>query len=295
MCLALWRMALSARCVSTISAFSADMPIERSRQPLASIARVGKRLFSPLTMLPSSLLLVLRRAFRAGELAQPLRHGFQPLGIAEDIGDEILLLHPRQGRGVPLQRFQQQLGRALDRGQRRFQFMGEMRREGRDVVRAPRELLGHAEKALRELREFAGAVMGERLEGVAVAARDAIGAADQLAHRPGDGAAEDEADQHRASDDGEGRQDELAALLIEMLEDVARGARGVDHAGDVVVDDHRHRREHVHADAAADGIDRRRRLVGHTDAQGGVILPLQRRRDLLDMGERLARSPAGRR
>ena len=90
-----------------------------------------------------------------------------------------------------------------------------------------------------------------------------------------------------AEDDGERRQDELAALLIEMVEDVARRPRGVDHAGDVVVDDDRHRREHVDADAAADRVDRRRRLVGHANAQDRAVLSLQRRGDFLDMGERL--------
>ena len=81
--------------------------MERSRHPLAAIARVGKRLFSPLTTPSSSLLLVLRRALRAGQLPQPLRHGFEALGVAEDIGDEILLLHARQRRRMALQGFQQ--------------------------------------------------------------------------------------------------------------------------------------------------------------------------------------------
>ena len=44
----------------------------------------------------------------------------------------------------------------------------------------------------------------------------------------------------------------------------------------------------MHADAAADGVDRWRRLVGLTNAQCGVILPLQRRGDLLDMRQRFA-------
>ena len=163
--------------------------MERSRQPLASIARVGKRLFSPLTMLPSSLRSFCGAAFRAGELAQPLRHGIEPSASPRMLETKFFCSIRVKVAVCPLQQFQQQLGRALDGGQRRLQFMGEMRREGRDVVGPSRELLGHAEKALRELRELAGAVMGERLEGVAIAARDALGAADQLAHRAGDGAA----------------------------------------------------------------------------------------------------------
>ena len=52
---ALWRMALSVRCDNTINAFSPDMPIERSRHPVASIARVGNRLFNPPTTCANSI------------------------------------------------------------------------------------------------------------------------------------------------------------------------------------------------------------------------------------------------
>ena len=102
---------------------------------------------------------VVRRALGAGQLPQPLRHGFEALGIAEDVGDEILLLHPRQCVGLALQRFQQQFCSALDRGQRRFQLMGEVRRKGRDVIRPPRQLLRHVEEAAREPGKLSGAVM----------------------------------------------------------------------------------------------------------------------------------------
>ena len=88
--------------------------------------------------------------------------------------------------------------------------------------------------------------------------------------------------------DRQSRQDELAALLIEMIEDVARRSRRIDDACHAIADDHRHRREHVHADAAADRIDRRRRLVGLANPQDRPVLPPQRRGDFLDMGERLA-------
>ena len=64
----------------------------------------------------------------------------------------------RQIVGLALQRIQQQFGGALDRRQRRFQFVGEVGREGRDVVRAPRQLLGHVEEAVRQLGKLAGAV-----------------------------------------------------------------------------------------------------------------------------------------
>ena len=193
-------MALSVRCDSTISAFSPDMPIERSRQPVASIARVGNRLFNPPMTCPSSLCSFCGAAFGARQFAQPLRHGLQALGVAQDVRHEILLLHPRQLVGLALQRIQQQLGGALDRGQRRFQFMGEMRRERRDVVRPPRQLLGHVEEAVRQLGDFAGAVMRQRLKGVAIAAADARGAIDQLAHRPGNGAREDQTDDDRRAE-----------------------------------------------------------------------------------------------
>ena len=166
--------------------------------------------------------------------------------------------------------------------------MGEVRGEGRDVVRPPRQLLGHVEEAVRQLGELARAVMGERPKRVAVAAADARGAIDQLAHRAGDGSGENQTDDDGREDDGQRRQDELAALLIEMVEDVARRSRRVDDAGHAVVDDDRHRREHVDADAAADRVDRRRRLVGLANSQDRPVLSLQRRGHFLDMGERLA-------
>ena len=50
----------------------------------------------------------------------------------------------------------------------------------------------------------------------------------------------------------------LPRSLVEMLEDVARRARGIDDAGDVLVDEHRHRHEDAHPGAAADRIERRR-------------------------------------
>ena len=231
--------------------------------------------------------LVLRRGFGARQFAQPLGHGFQAFGVAQNVRHEILLLHPREIVGLALQRIQQQFGGALDRGQRRFQFMGQVRREGRDIIRPPRQLLGHVEEAVRQLGELARAVMRERLKRVAVAAADARGAIDQFAHRPGDGAGKHQADDDGREDDGQSGQDELAALLIEMIEDVARRPRCVDDAGNAVVDDDGHRRKHVNADAAADRVDRRRRLVGDANPQGRAILSLQRGRHFLDMRQRL--------
>ena len=232
--------------------------------------------------------LVLRRGLGARQFAQPLGHGLQAPGVAQNVRYEILLLHPGKIVGLALQRIQQQFGGALDRRQRRLQFMGEVRRKGRDVVRPPRQLLGHVEEAVRQLGELARAVMGERLKCVAIAAADARGAIDQLAHRAGDGSGENQADDDGRENDGKCRQDELAALLIEMVEDVARRSRCIDDARDAVVDDDRHRREHVDADAAADRVDRRRRLVGLANPQDRPVLSPQRCGYFLDMGERLA-------
>ncbi len=148
-------------------------------------------------------------------------------------------------------------------------------------------MLGHIEEAVRELCEFARAVVLQRLEYVAIAFPDARRPIDQFAHRPGDGAGKHQPDRDRRQDDGQSREDELAALLIEMVENVARRSRGIDHAGNMVVDDNRHRRKHVHANAAADRINRRWRLVRNAGSQRGAILPLQRRCDFLDVGKRL--------
>ena len=119
--------------------------------------------------------------------------------------------------------------------------MGEVGREGRNIVGAPRELFGHTEEAFRQSREFARAVMGERPEGVAVAAADPFDAADKLVHRAGDGAGENHADEGGAGNHGQRRQDELAALLVEVIEDIAWRSGCVDHARNAIVDEYRHR------------------------------------------------------
>ena len=148
--------------------------------------------------------------------------------------------------------------------------------------------MGHVEKAAPELSELARAVMRQRLERIAVAAADASGAADQFVHRPGDGSVEDEANDHGRGDDGEPRQQEFSTLLVKMVKNVARGPRSVDHAGNVIVDNDRHGGKDVYADAAADGIDRRRYLVELADPQRRAILSFERSCHFLDMGERLA-------
>ncbi len=83
--------------------------------------------------------------------------------------------------------------------------------------------------------------MRERLKCVAIAAADARGAIDQFAHRLGDGPGKDQTDDDGRKNDGQTRQDELAALLIKMIEDIARRSRCVDDACNAVVDDHGHR------------------------------------------------------
>lgn len=72
--LALCRIALSARCDSTISAFSPDMPTARSRLPLASMQLAGNRLLRSATTGTNSVRSFCGRLFGPGELAQPLRH-----------------------------------------------------------------------------------------------------------------------------------------------------------------------------------------------------------------------------
>ena len=51
---------------------------------------------------------------------------------------------------------------------------------------------------------------------------------------------EDEGDQQRAAKDGDRREHDLAALAIEMLDDVVRRSRQIDDAGDAAVDRDRH-------------------------------------------------------
>ena len=163
-----------------------------------------------------------------------------------------------------------------------------MGREGRDEIGAVGESSGHVEEALREHREFGGAVMLERPQSVAVARPDRIRPRDQLLDRPRDRAVEGEPDQQCQHRDGEACRRNLALLLVEMAKDVARRARGVEHGSDAPVAHDRHGRENPHAGAAAQRVDRRRLVLGDPQAQHRGEAPVQRLCHLLDMGERLA-------
>src|SRR5207302_4088433 len=99
---------------------------------------------------------------------------------------------------------------------------------------------------------------------------------DQLPHRSGDRAMKDEPDQQRRHDHGEYREADFCALLIEMLEDIAGRARGIDDPGDLVPRDNRHRRKDAYARAPANGVERRLVMPGDTHAQGAAEASLQR-------------------
>jgi len=128
----------------------------------------------------------------------------------------------------------QQFSGALDRCQRRFQFMRDMGGEGRDETGARIQPSRHFQEALRKPGEFAGAVALERTQRLAAAIADQIGALDQFAHRLGNGAMEQESDQQRRHDHEEYGESNLSTALIEVLEDVAGRTRGIDDAGDLV-------------------------------------------------------------
>ena len=98
----------------------------------------------------------------------------------------------------------------------------------------------------------------------------------------------DEPDQQRRHDHGEYREADFCALLIEMLEDIAGRARGIDDPGDLVPRDNRHRRKDAYARAPANGVERRLVMPGDTHAQGAAEASLQRLLYFFEMRERQA-------
>ncbi len=105
---------------------------------------------------------------------------------------------------------------------------------------------------MRQLGKFACAVMREGPKRFAISAADARGAIDQLAHRSRNGPGEDQTDDDGRQYDGKRCQNELAAFLIEVVENVARRSRCVNDTRYPTFDDHRHCRKYVNADPAAD-------------------------------------------
>ena len=94
-------------------------------------------------------------------------------------------------------------------------------------------------------------------------------------NRPGDDAQEHETGQQCDANDCERGERHFAALLIKVLENVARCARGIDHPGDPVVDEHRISSEHSYAGAPTERIDWRRRLIGDPHPQDTAVAPAQ--------------------
>ena len=129
---------------------------------------------------------------------------------------------------------------------------------------------------MRQPREFAGAVALERTQRPVVAVADQIGALDQFPHRLGDGAMEQEPDQQRRHDHGKHREDDFSAPLIEIFEDIAGRARGIDDAGDLVAHDDGHGGKNAQAGAAAHGMERGLVMLGDAHAQHRTEAPLQR-------------------
>ena len=81
---------------------------------------------------------------------------------------------------------------------------------------------------------------------------------------------------------------DLAALAVEMLDDVVGRPRQIDGAGDAAVDDDRQRHEDAHAGAAAHRIERRRRPRRHALAKHAGVAAGKCGAHLLDRGKRAA-------
>ena len=97
-----------------------------------------------------------------------------------------------------------------------------MPREGVDVVVALKELFRHVEHALGEFVKLAAAMDRQRLHRLALAAADLLRPLRQLADRSGNGAGKDEADDEGDGKDEAEHDQHLAALIVELLQDVAR-------------------------------------------------------------------------
>jgi hypothetical protein len=180
----------------------------------------------------------------------------------------------------------QKLGGALDGAERRLELVGDVRREGRDVVGAVIEPVGHVEEALRAHGQLARAVMIGRADGAAAGNPDRPHVRDERLHGARDGAPEQEADNERHPGDGGQRRHDAAVLGIEILDDVVGRAGGVDDAHDLAARHDRHGGEDAHAGAAGHRIERGRGLVAHAQPHHAAVLATERAGDLLDMGER---------
>ena len=224
------------------------------------------------------------RIFRAGEIAQTHRDFRQPISVRDDVIEEfspVLVVHRRRVDIVA-----QKLGGALYRRQWRLQFVRHMGGEGRDKAGTRIQPPRHFEKALRQAGEFAGAVAPERTQGFAVAVADQVGTLDQLPHRFGDGAMKQETDQKRRDNHEEHREGDFSTLLVEVFEDIAGRARGINDACDLVPRDHGHRGKDAHAGTPAHGIERGLVMLGDAHAQGAAEAPLQRLGYFLQVHER---------
>ena len=156
------------------------------------------------------------------------------------------------------------------------------------IVRALVQALRHCEEALGELGEFARSVARQGPDGAAVALSDLARAVDEGMDRTGDEAGEGQADETRHEEHDRRRERDATALVVELADDVARRARGVDNARDAAPGDDRHGGEDAHRGAAADRIDGRRRMARDAAAQDAAKTPRESVRHLLDMGERAA-------
>jgi hypothetical protein len=184
---------------------------------------------------------------------------------AARVGNDVVQESGPLGRRHPLGRIgagiAHQLGGAADRRQRRLELVRDMRREGGDVVGALVEPLRHLGKTLRQQRDLARAVMGERAKYGAAAVADFARTRHERVNGPSDRTRDQKAERQRRTEHRQPRKDEFSPLAVHVLEHVAGRARGIDDAGDAVAHDNRHGREHAHAGAAAQRINRRRRLV----------------------------------
>ena len=276
-----------------MAAFSSEMRIGVSRSPLARISSEAKAERKP-AIAADSLVAPTATGFSARAKSRRRLEIFASRSVSAMMLSRNLRRSSSSMSGA-VDVVAQQFGGALDRRQRRFQFVRDMGGEGRDEAGARVQPPRHVEEALRQPGEFAGAVAPERAQRVAVALADQIGALDQFAHRLGDGAMKQESDQQRRHDHRKHREDDLAALLVEVLEDVAGRARGIDDAGDLVAHDHRHRGEDAHAGAAAHRIERGLVVLGDAHAQHAAEAALQRLAPLPPDARATARLPRGRR
>ena len=191
----------------------------RHRHTLALAPRLGHHLVGRLGEI-AALVAARRQRVGTGKLEDAPHQAFQPLGVGQDVGQE---LAPLLGRHL-VEMVAQQLGAAADAGERRLELVADAERQVADIVGAGFQRARHGDDRLRQRLRLARHRQRQRLDRMDLAARHAAGHRRELARRPHDGVAGEPGQRHHGGDQHEGELEQGEALAVERLDDVARRA-----------------------------------------------------------------------